>query len=424
LKHVFRCLILALIGLPEIVSAQTAYARKGIIDLNTWNFQRQGTANLTGEWEFYMSELVPPSEFSAQAKPPQDYIDFPGTWNELSKGLRPGDGYATYRVKVALPAAGTYALELPHFYSNYMLWINSKLIASNGKVGTSEHTSIPQWLPQTVMFKTKADTLDIVIQASNFYHAKGGVREPILLGIPNHLNFKRQVAITSNLVMVCTLIVISVAFLFVFLFSKSDKSVLYFAALCITWAVRSMFSNKYVFNSFVPEFPWEAGVKIEYITLYLTMIWAILFLASLFKNDVNVVFKYLLVVCNVIFISVTLFFKASLYTQFLPVYLSFCVFLLIYIIYILIRAVVYERQGVWLLITCVFLGVILFSYDLVAYEGFATFNPIIINFGYFLMFMLMGLCLLYQLGLLKPSSHNANMLTYEDLYGAPKESKR
>jgi hypothetical protein len=424
LKHLLRCLILALIGLPEILSAQTVYARQGVIDLKTWNFQDQGTANLTGEWEFYMSELVLPSEFSAQAKPPQDYIDFPATWNELSKGLRPGDGYATYRVKVILPSADSYALELPHFYSNYNLWINAKLIASNGKVGTSENNSIPQWLPQTVTFKTETDTIDIVIQTSNFHHAKGGVRESILLGVPKHLNFKRQIAITSSLVMVCTLIVISVAFLFVFLFSKSDKSVLYFAALCITWAVRSMFSNKYVFNSFVPEFPWEASVKIEYITLYMTMIWAILFLASLFKSDVNVVFKYLLVVCNVIFISVTLFFKATLYTQFLPVYLSFCGFLLIYIIYILIRAVVYERQGVWLLITCVFLGVILFSYDLIAYEGFATFNPVIINFGYFLMFMLMGLCLLYQLGLLKASSHQGNMLTYEDLYGTPKESKR
>jgi hypothetical protein len=404
--------------------AQAVYARKGVIDLKTWNFQKQGTVNLIGEWEFYMRELVPPSEFKEQTKPPQDYIDFPGTWNELNKGLRPGDGYATYRVKVLIASPDIYALELPHFYSSYKLWINSALIASNGKVGISEKSSQPQWLPQTVSFTAKKDTLDIVIQVSNFHHAKGGIREPIFLGTPEGLNFKRQVAVSSNLVMAITLFTISLIFIFIFLFSKSDNSILYFGALCITWAIRSMFSNKYVFNSFFPLFPWETGVKIEYITLYLTMIWAILFLASLFQNDVNTVFKYLLIACNIIFITITMVFKASLYTQFLPVYLSFCGFLLIYIIYILIRALVYERQGVWLMITCVFLGVLLFSYDLIAYEGFANFNPIIINFGYFLMFMLMALSLLYQLGVLKQSSNQANILTYEDLYGTPKESKR
>jgi hypothetical protein len=69
------------------------------------------------------------------------------------------------------------------------------------------------------------------------------------------------------------------------------------------------------------------------------------------------------------------------------------------------------------MVSSLFLGVILFSYDLVSYEGFATFNPVILNIGYFGMFVLMGLCLLYQLGLLKRTSTQSNVLTYEDLYG-------
>jgi hypothetical protein len=203
-----------------------------------------------------------------------------------------------------------------------------------------------------------------------------------------------------------------------------ERSLLYLAGLCMIWAIRSVFSNEYLANSYFPEIPWELCVKIEYISLYLMQICAILFLASIFKSEVNAVFKYFLCICNCLFIIVTLFFKAYLYTQFLPVYLSFTVVLLLYSIYVLMRALVYERSGVWLMISVVFLSIVLFSYDIISYEGFATFNPIIINFGYLAIFVLMAICLLYQLGYLKRAPGQRNILTYEDLYGTQKESRR
>jgi hypothetical protein len=409
--------------LSEVVTAQNVYARKGFLNLRQWDFE-QSPIPLNGEWEFYMSELIAPQDFRDHAKSPQDYIDFPATWNKRSKGRNPGDGYATYHLKVVVDPRASLALELPHFYSNYSVWINSMLIASNGTVGSTEKTSKPQWLPQTVSFNAGTDTLDIVIQASNFHHAKGGVREPLLLGDSQKLEFKKQVAVVSNLTEFIGLAITALIFIFLYLFSKPERSLLYFAGLCLTWGLRSLFSNRYVAVSFFPDFPWELCVKIEYITLYLMMILAILFLAHIFRNDVNTASKYIFCLFNGIFIVLTLFFRASLYTQFLPVYLSFAAVLLIYMIYILIRALVYERDGVWLMISCLFLGVIMFSYDIVSYQGFATYNPVIISIGYFVMYMLMGICLLFQLGYLKRPSSHVNVLTYEDLYGDTKKEKR
>jgi hypothetical protein len=423
LKLLFRCLLISLFGLPGTILAQNSSARQGLLDLTHWDFLERGPVSLTGEWEFYMSELVEPSEFSSQSRPQKDFVDFPATWNEQSKAARPGDGYATYRLRAVVTAPRTLAFELPHFYSNYRLWINSKQIASNGTVGTSEKNSIPQWLPQTISFLAETDTLDIVIQASNFHHAKGGVREPILLGDTDELMFKRHVAVISNLVLFACLVLIALSFIFTFLFSKKEVSILYGAALCLTWGLRSVFSNRYIANSYFPDFPWEICVKIEYITLYLMMIFATLFLSSIFKNEVNGAFKYLFCIFNSIFIGLTLSFNASLYTQFLPVYLSFCAVLLVYIIYVLIRALVYEREGVWFIIACLFMGVILFSYDLFSYQVLATFNPIIINLGYLIMFILMAAGILFQLGFMKKSTNSGNILTYDDLYGT-KEAKR
>jgi hypothetical protein len=420
LKQAFIWLFAALLITPQLTNAQNTYARKGLLDLRKWDFAEEAV-NLTGEWEFHMSELLAPDKFALDTGAEKEYIDFPSTWNDVSKSLHPGEGFATYRLTVLIHSPQSLALELPHFYSNYALWVNSKLIASNGSVGTSDITSVPQWLPQTVTLGSTSDTLDIVIHASNFHHAKGGVREEILLGLTDSLQLKRQVAVVSTVFMFVVLIAISGVFVFLFFFSKKRTSMIYFAALCITWAARSILSNLYVATSFFPDLPWELCVKIEYLSLYLMMMWAILFLASIFRNDVSSTFKYFICICNGVFILLTLFFKASLYTQFLPVYLSFVTILLLYVIYILIRAIVGERQGVWLLVTCAFLGVILFSYDLISYEGFAIFNPVILNFGYIIMFVLMAITLLMHTGYLKKSVRSANMLTYEELFGPSKE---
>jgi hypothetical protein len=422
LKTTGRLLALLLCTVSHILCAQQSQARKGIIDLSTYNFQDNGPANLSGEWEFYMSELVTPDNSNAARQAP-DYTEFPSTWNEQSKSLDPGNGFATYRLQVMVNAPGTFTFELPHFYSSYRMWINSKLVASNGIVGMNRESSQPQWLPQTISYSATADTLDILIQASNFFHAKGGVREPIRMDDQDRLMFKQKLATNVTLILAITLGVSGIVFLFIYFFIKSEVSTLYFALLCLTWGLRAVFSNVYVFTQFVPDFSWEITVKIEYITLYLVMVWAILFIAALFRNEVSGVFKYVIVICNVFFTIITAVFDASLYTQFLPVYLSVSAVLILYIVYVLIRAFVYERDGAVLSISCLFLGVVIFSYDIIAYEGFASFNPVIISAGYFIMFLLMGLCLIYQLGFLKKSSGQHNMLTYEDLYGTSKEKR-
>jgi hypothetical protein len=418
LKNTIIVLLLAFITTNSF--GQSKYAQRGVLDLRSVDFRAQGHASLSGEWELYMSQLISPETFLAKTNEPGDFVSFPSTWNETSRSLKPGKGYATYHLKV-LVKKQQLAIAIPHFYTSFRLWVNAKPVAANGEVGITEKDSKPQWLPQTIPYTANQDTLDIVIHVSNFHHAKGGVREDILLGAPSNLMLKRQIAVGSNLFLFGGLVLVALLFLFIFFLVKHDRSALFFAALCFTWAVRSLFSNLYVGTSFFPLFPWEIAVKIEYITLYLTMIWTVFFLASLFPQDVNNMFKYFFVAFNAIFVLFALFTSASLYTQFLPVYLSFCLILLLYVIYVLIHAVVYERNGVWLIVSCTLLGVIIFSYDLISYEGFASFNPIIINIGYMGMFTLMGLCLMYQLGLLKRSRRNRDMLTYDDLYGSQRK---
>ncbi|MBT1702556.1 7TM diverse intracellular signaling domain-containing protein [Chryseosolibacter indicus] len=415
-------ILFLLIAIATTLQAQSVFVRQGVIDLRQWNFKEQGNVHLNGEWGFYMSQLIPPDSFPAISNV-QDYIYFPSTWNESSKSLQPGKGYATYHLTVLLSKPQQLTLEVPHFYSSYALWINKKLTSSNGIVGRSKETSIPQWLPKTVSIPVSDDTLDIVIHASNYRHAKGGVRQSIIIGLHENLNFKRNVAVNSNIILIVLLGCLSGAFLFTYIFYKRNITSIYFSLLCFTWAIRAIFSNLYILTVKYPEIPWELCVKIEYITLYLAMVWAVFFLSSLFPEDVNTLFKYFFIGCNIIFVLCTVFTEASLYTQFLPVYLSFTLVLLLYSIYVLVRAVVYEREGVWYIVSSVMLGISVFTYDLIAYQGWAFFNSIITNFGYAVIFILLSMCLLYHIGMLKRTVPSQDILTFDDLYGGKPSQK-
>jgi 7TM diverse intracellular signalling len=391
-------------------------ASEGELDLRQWDFTKQGALQLSGDWLFYMNQLIEPTEIK---KAHGAHIDFPYTWNGVSDSHNSGIGYATYRLRVILTNhANPLSLELPHFYCNYKLWINEMVIAQNGVVATRAEQSKPQWLPQTVTFQPTSDTLDLVIHVSNFHHYKGGIREPIYLGKPETMKARRDSFVISNMVVCLGLLAIALAFTIIYFKHKKYPSLLYFAILCLSWGIRSVFSNNYLFISMFPEFPWELTVRIEYLTLYLTMIYAMLFLGKIFEGDVNLLIKYSLIGGNIIFVFTTLFFSVFFFTQLLPVYIFLCIVIIFYAFFIVLRALVYERKGVWLVIASLLLWLLIFGFDVLAYEGFIPFNPFIFHIGYLIIFSLNGLSLLYSSGFIFKSKKDESTLRFEDFFGS------
>ena len=309
------------------------------IDARFWS--GDSSFPVVGPCHFFDEQLLTPEECSKAAG---DVQNFPALW-AAKQGNAPSLGYATYSLLILLKHdhPKDLALALPQMYSSYRLWANGQLTAENGSVGKSQKESIPQWRPQTVLVEVNGDSLHLVLQIANFHHAKGGVKEPIYLGLASKMQFKRKVASLSTLTEATVLFLVSASFFFIY-FSNSRKNVtLYFALLCLTWSVRSLFSNLYLGISFLPDFDWTMMVRIEYVTLYLTMIWAILFLSQIFQYEANIFFKYALVFCNLIFTVFTLFSSPLSFTQWLNFYLIASAVLLLYGGFTVIRAWVNER---------------------------------------------------------------------------------
>lgn len=412
-KAIIFVLLSAIFGFLQAQPTKSPTVANGILDLRGWDFSTQKVP-LAGTWNFYENDLT------VNPQKPGKPTAFPEV---LSKAGFAKVQYGTYSVQVLLPVSTTsLAFEIPQLYSSYKLFVNGDLVAENGKPGTSQNSTTPQWMPQVKAFTYSGDTLNITLQLANFYHYHTGAKQPIYLGAEKVLKQQDNLATKSNLTECLALFVLGAAFLIIYYVRQEKKKItLYFALLCISWSIRSVFSNNYLIIDFVPNFDWAWMVRIEYITLYSMLIWTVLFFSRLFPKESSKMIKYIFVIINCTFIVETLVMPPVFFTRWIALYLIIAALVLIHSSVITIRALIKERAGVWYLVFSLVLALILFSYDMVVFEGyFQYYNAFLFSLGYLIIFILMAIALLYHLRIFRGDGA-AGTLTFDDLYGTGEE---
>ena len=382
-------------------------ASTGFLDASAWDF-RQGRLPLKGEWSFYEGVLAAPTPQVGNT-----YRAFPEIWNTGKLGENTIN-YATYQLRVKVNAHDSLALAVPQIYCSYRLWVNQQLVSENGTPGTTKRTTQPQWLPRTVHFPVTADTLLITLQIANFYHYKGGIRENIYLGSIELLDQHRSLAATSMWIESVVLASLGVLFLGLFVF-KRRSVILYFSLVCLVWSVRALFSNLYLIIDRYPDLNWFLMIRVEYLTIYVTMVLMLLYVLKLFpKESVKVLF-FLLLGANICFIIPTLVAEPLVFTRYLPVYLftAGCTILLGAATVLL--AWVNDRPGTTFMLLAVFMTAALFSYDILAYEGMFLFNELVISAGYVVVFLFLCLALMAKLNIFNRPTQG-DTLTYEQMF--------
>ena len=94
---------------------------------------------------------------------------------------------------------------------------------------------------------------------------------------------------------------------------------------------------------------------------------------------------------------------------------------IVYGVVLIIRALITDRDGSWFLMATIWIGVLIFGYDIVAYQISSSSNIVFLNFGYVLIFILTTIALLYHLGILKSKREEQNVLTMKDIYQSGKK---
>ncbi|KIL39686.1 hypothetical protein SD70_18120 [Gordoniibacillus kamchatkensis] len=256
-------------------AAQTPYAVRGVLDATGWSMERDGDIPLDGEWEFYWNRLLDPHELndpSSLLNP--SYVKVPKEWRSYTIDAKPlsNEGYATYRLRIGLAPEELHkheALYISGVATAYRLWIDGILAASNGTVGTSRDSMIPRNYAKIVTFTPDKQEIELVLQVSNFVQRKGGLWAAIRLGSEQQMSYERDKRVTVEASLSASLAIMGLYHLVLFLLRRKDKSPLFFGALCLLIAVRTLFVGEALAIRLFPDISWEWGAKLEYLGVLL-----------------------------------------------------------------------------------------------------------------------------------------------------------
>ena len=321
----------------------------GVIDLSTWDFDKDGPVELSGNWEFYWHAHLTPGDFTPESPLKMSgFIEVPGTWNgyKVNGEKISGQGYATYRLKVLLRDTGQrLAFKFLDMAVAFCVYDNEKKIMSVGRPGETFESTLPQFYPQVVDFQPASDQLDVIIQVSNFHHRKGGAWEPILLGLAEDMRQIRQRALNVNFFLFGGILIMGIYHIGLFVFRREEKSTLFFGIFCFLIAARSLVTGERYLIYLFPAFNWEVHTKIAYMTFYIAVPVFVVYAKNIFPKEISKYIIYVISILGAIFTAIVLFTPARIYTNTAPIFQIITIAAAGYGFFVLILAIQNKRPG-------------------------------------------------------------------------------
>jgi len=296
-------IIILLSGCLADTSSGDSGIDNGILDLTAWDFYSGSNIKLDGEWEFYWSKLLSYEEIKNEK--PDLYAEVPNTWNTytLNGAALPGAGYATYKlhVRTGLPKGTLLGLRPYAFSSAYKLFINEKLIASNGKVAVTAAEESGEYRPMAVIFDIPAEEFDIIIQVSNFHYARGGFWYSMYLGSAGNILKLNDIIMGKEIFLIGALLIIALFYFAIFMLRKELLYTLYFALLCFTVAIGIDMVGQFIIPRAIPGIDLSTVIFIWYSSAVWVMFFLILYVHELFKSKTSVIIKNIFLGYAIIF---------------------------------------------------------------------------------------------------------------------------
>lgn len=183
--------------------------------------QEQSLTFLWDGWEFYEDNLTPEALHTGEHIPSYIYI---GQFGEYYwSGSFPGGG-ATYRLTIETPDDGqTYALEIPHVFGTYRLWINGALYSSD--------TDKRPYL----LVEPKNDRIELVIAVESYDQLYNGLVYPPTLGTPEAVWTLLQLRSVLTVLACGCAVFLALLSLLIGLKARKARRAFFFALLCICY---------------------------------------------------------------------------------------------------------------------------------------------------------------------------------------------
>lgn len=349
LRAGWACVLFLLI-LPIACPAQTRApvevpaAKNGMLDLAGWDFDRNGSVLLAGEWSFEWQNFGDPRSQGGVRQSGTLIAEVPGAWHGLAAaGISLGShGYGTYRLNIRCTNAQGLTLFIPNQHSAMRLHVNGRELARQGVPGTSADNTRPAVGQQYVPLGDVACPLQVTVHVSNFDHRRGGLVRAMELGSTVQMQKRRELGLardTAALVGVGLMGVLPILF---FIWRRKERAPLYLGLYCLSSAMVIALSGERVLLPLLAPLGWNIYLKLLFMNLWGGLALFALFVHALYPVEFREKPRRAIQLAGIVAVLAVLLTPARIFTLAIPALSVSAVLMGSYLVYVLLKA---GRQG-------------------------------------------------------------------------------
>lgn len=309
------------------------------------NIKEKEIVKLDGTWEFYPNELIDPNEDFSLYDDSKIYTSVPR--QQVQSDMDKTTKYGTFRTQVHVND-DMYGLKLRMVRSAYRVFVNGEEVLSLGTLGTNKEVHKTDSRYQLAVFDLHGDTLDLVLQFSNFDIQKGGIFSSIELGQADHMIQVDKNKNMVELIYSTGLITLGLYFFFLYINRNDAQFLKYYSLMSISAALILLLLNEQVLREFF-DFDYSTRILMQSVSLSMFVVNLFLFVSTLYVKYVNQPIKktvvYLVWFAIFIFLIYHYIFKVSVSILIMGLFAGSIIFIVSYILVILFRAVKDQARG-------------------------------------------------------------------------------
>ncbi|WP_138755160.1 hybrid sensor histidine kinase/response regulator [Paenibacillus sinopodophylli] len=249
------------------------HSNAGTLDLTHWNFSKDGSVALNGEWEFYRDQLLTPQQFiqsdSNTSKGPEltGLFAVPGHWNSYiaESGEPTGAGYGTYRLRIHMGEQQEryYGIRTTNIRMTNKIFINGEEVGASGDPGVSKQTNKASNIPYIGVVAINDPFVEIIVQVTNFDYSTGGIIYPIWFGSEQDIRKTREFRLFGEFFSIISFSIFSIFFLYLFYLRREERSLLYLALSCLCLLVYVLTHGEKLLAVVIPQLSYEIILKLQ-----------------------------------------------------------------------------------------------------------------------------------------------------------------
>jgi len=387
IKKIVASTLLAIVLITLSVSAneKTPKAENGVLDLRNWNFDKNGSLKLNGEWSFYWNKLLEPTKLSNYKK--AGYIKVPQSWNGYLINGKEVDnfGYASYHLRILLGKnkPKRMAISTLNIFTASKVFVNNELVGEFGNVSSNKKLAKGGFIDKLIKFETTSDTIDIVIQVSNYNFYKSGLANILYLGKEEDIEKARLYSFGFKVFAIGILFIIAIFFIIFYIYRSVEKIAFYFGFFALLMAIYNFFVGL-PHKLLITGISFELQTNIIRIVQYLIPYLLVLFFREAFREEFKKWTLYAFAYPFLFLTFLTIILPTSITSPYIQFFWYGIIIIIVYELTIIYKALKNNRFGAKILLTGFILAFVFVIQDVLYFAGILNTGSLI-DIGFFLL---------------------------------------